>query len=144
MEEGNMKLTVKKIIKAFVPYGFIVLKHILSHKKLLNGKNRKLLKNNVPENHLYSMVCEKINGNILKISHEEYKTPFYIRNETSDVYVYKGVIEKKEYGFSTESSPHIIIDAGANIGLSSIYFANRFPEAKIIAIEPEESNFRLL
>jgi FkbM family methyltransferase len=41
-------------------------------------------------------------------------------------------------------SPKVIIDAGANIGLASIYFANKFPEAKIIALEPEKSNFELL
>jgi len=38
----------------------------------------------------------------------------------------------------------VIIDAGANIGLASIFFANKCPEAKIISIEPEAENFRLL
>jgi FkbM family methyltransferase len=32
----------------------------------------------------------------------------------------------------------------ANIGLASLYFAEKFPEARIIALEPEESNFDLL
>jgi len=36
------------------------------------------------------------------------------------------------------------LDVGANIGLASIYFANKYPEATIVAIEPEESNFELL
>ncbi len=36
------------------------------------------------------------------------------------------------------------MDAGANIGLSSIYFANKYPKARIIAIEPEISNYKLL
>src|ERR1700693_2033933 len=36
------------------------------------------------------------------------------------------------------------VDAGANIGMASIYFAHRYPEAKIIAIEPEASNFAVL
>ena len=36
------------------------------------------------------------------------------------------------------------MDAGANIGMASIYFAHRYPEAKIIAIEPEASNFAVL
>jgi len=43
-----------------------------------------------------------------------------------------------------ERPPKVIIDAGANIGLASVLFANRYPDAKIIAIEPENSNFELL
>ena len=37
-----------------------------------------------------------------------------------------------------------IIDGGANIGCASVYFSLRFPEAKIVAIEPEKNNFELL
>lgn len=40
--------------------------------------------------------------------------------------------------------PKTIIDAGANVGLASIYFANRFPHGQILAIEPESSNFEVL
>jgi FkbM family methyltransferase len=38
----------------------------------------------------------------------------------------------------------VIIDAGANIGLSALFFANKYPDAKIFAIEPEETNYKLL
>jgi len=38
----------------------------------------------------------------------------------------------------------LIIDAGANIGASAVYFALAFPQALIVAIEPEAENFRLL
>ena len=41
-------------------------------------------------------------------------------------------------------SPKVIVDAGANIGMASIYFTHRYPAAKIIAIEPEASNFAML
>lgn len=41
-------------------------------------------------------------------------------------------------------SPKTIVDAGANIGMASIYFAHRYPGAKIIAIEAEASNFAVL
>jgi FkbM family methyltransferase len=40
--------------------------------------------------------------------------------------------------------PRVIVDAGANIGLTSIFYANKYPSANIIAIEPESSNFALL
>jgi FkbM family methyltransferase len=37
-----------------------------------------------------------------------------------------------------------IIDCGANIGLSVIYLKEKYPEAKIIAFEPDETNAALL
>jgi FkbM family methyltransferase len=38
----------------------------------------------------------------------------------------------------------LIVDAGAHIGISTVFFALMFPTALVIAIEPEESNFGLL
>lgn len=38
----------------------------------------------------------------------------------------------------------LIIDAGANIGSSAIWFSRLFPEATINAIEPDDENFALL
>jgi FkbM family methyltransferase len=41
--------------------------------------------------------------------------------------------------------PHgLIIDAGANIGLTSILFSKRFPKNQIVCLEPEPDNIRLL
>lgn len=38
----------------------------------------------------------------------------------------------------------LIVDCGANIGASAVYFAAQFPDATIIAVEPEPENFELL
>lgn len=38
----------------------------------------------------------------------------------------------------------IIIDCGANIGLSAVWFADKFPQARILAVEPEPENFAVL
>jgi FkbM family methyltransferase len=38
----------------------------------------------------------------------------------------------------------VIIDAGANVGMSAVYFALQYPAAKIVAIEPELTSFRIL
>jgi FkbM family methyltransferase len=38
----------------------------------------------------------------------------------------------------------LIVDAGANIGASVLFFRWRYPDAKIIAIEPEGGNFAVL
>ena len=37
-----------------------------------------------------------------------------------------------------------IVDAGANIGLTSLYFAQAFPECRILAVEPDPDNFEIL
>jgi FkbM family methyltransferase len=37
----------------------------------------------------------------------------------------------------------VIVDAGANIGAASIWFSLQFPEARIIAVEPDPANARL-
>lgn len=37
----------------------------------------------------------------------------------------------------------LIVDAGANIGAASMFFAREFPRAKIVAVEPDRSNARL-
>ncbi len=58
--------------------------------------------------------------------------------------VYREIFIKQHYEFLVKKSPEVIIDAGANIGLASIYFANKYPKAKIIAIEPEKGNFAIL
>jgi FkbM family methyltransferase len=36
------------------------------------------------------------------------------------------------------------VDAGANIGLFTVYYASRLPNAQILSIEPESSNFTML
>ena len=66
-----------------------------------------------------------------------------LRLGTSDLKVFRE-IEKGEYAFGLPFSPKVIADAGANIGITSILFATRFPEAKVIAIEAEKSNFDIL
>lgn len=70
--------------------------------------------------------------------------PIKLRSGTSDVPTFIQVFIERSYNIRPEAEPTTIIDAGANIGLSSIYFANEYPNAKVIAIEPEESNYRLL
>jgi FkbM family methyltransferase len=47
------------------------------------------------------------------------------------------------YSVNLPSRP-FIIDCGANIGMSVIYLKERFPDAEIVAFEPDEKNFELL
>ena len=38
----------------------------------------------------------------------------------------------------------VVVDAGANIGVSSIWFARQFPQARVVAVEPDAGNVALL
>lgn len=67
-----------------------------------------------------------------------------LRAGTSDIPVFVQVYREHEYSLPLREPVRSIIDAGAHIGLSSLYFAACFPQARIIAIEPEPSNFELL
>lgn len=64
---------------------------------------------------------------------------------TSDEYVFESVFVDQVYEFSLpEIDPELIIDAGANAGYTSLYFARKYRRAQIIAIEPEGANFQRL
>lgn len=73
------------------------------------------------------------------------KTDLFLRPGTSDKNVFEQIFIEHQYACPIpELRPRIIIDAGANIGLATRYFKSRFPEAKVICIEPEPGNFQQL
>lgn len=69
--------------------------------------------------------------------------PVFLRPGTTDTEVFEQIFLQQEYDIQLKNV-RVIVDAGAHIGLSSIYFALKFPDASVIAIEPESSNFELL
>lgn len=56
----------------------------------------------------------------------------------------KEIFTQDAYYFLTENPEPIILDIGAHIGLSCLYFKKLYPKAKIWAFEPHPSNFALL
>jgi FkbM family methyltransferase len=72
------------------------------------------------------------------------KHPFYLRIGTTDASVCKQDLIERQYEFPLPAIPKVIIDAGANIGCSAVFFANKYPDAVIFALEPEEWNYKLL
>jgi FkbM family methyltransferase len=68
-----------------------------------------------------------------------------IRKDSSDIRVFKQIFLDEVYHFfPSDFNPKVIVDAGANVGYSAVWFERKFPEAKIFAIEPEKSNFDIL
>jgi FkbM family methyltransferase len=109
-------------------------------------KNIRMYRRTVGMAGILSAVASRISGatRYCEVALPGYKHPFRLRVPSSDVYTYEQIFDNLEYDFSVEKPPQVIIDAGANIGLASIYFANKYPGARILAIEPERSNFELL
>lgn len=67
----------------------------------------------------------------------------FLRGDTEDEAVFDAVFHLGEYDLEL-GNPDVIIDAGAHVGLSAIYFASRYPQARVIALEPEPANFEVL
>lgn len=74
----------------------------------------------------------------------DFVAPVWARLGTSDLGVFRQVLIDEDYRFRSSAQPGLIIDAGANVGYASVYFANRFPGAAIIAVEPDRDNFHML
>lgn len=67
----------------------------------------------------------------------------FLRPGTTDQDVYDEIFISNEYDIDL-GEPQFIVDAGAHIGLSSVFFASRYPNATVVALEPEPSNFTTL
>lgn len=72
------------------------------------------------------------------------KHPINLRKGTTDHLTFNQIFISRIYNLPLKFEPKYIIDCGANVGMASIYFASKYPQATIIAIEPEISNFRVL
>jgi FkbM family methyltransferase len=68
---------------------------------------------------------------------------FYLRSGSTDKSVFASVFLQNQYDIPLNFEPKTILDLGANIGLSALYFAKRFPQAQIIGVEPDKENFEL-
>jgi FkbM family methyltransferase len=85
---------------------------------------------------------------------------FYFRPETTDQAVIRQVFQQHQYALHNlrrwpdlmnlvarkagEGCRPLVVDAGANIGASAVYFAIKIPGASIVAIEPAANNFDVL
>src|SRR3984893_5340818 len=85
--------------------------------------------------------------------------PIYLRAGTSDTPTFCQALMHREYDIrsfpqfqklnnlyqKSKAQGHrpLIIDCGANIGLSAVWFSHLFPEAQIFAVEPDADNFKV-
>lgn len=70
--------------------------------------------------------------------------PLQYSDSVSFLFIYNEVFKKEVYRFRSNLQSPYIIDAGANIGLSVIYFKQLYPSAEIIAFEPDSTVYDIL
>ena len=59
-------------------------------------------------------------------------------------YLIREIIVNDEYAFYSSNAYPVIIDCGANIGMSVLYFKRCYPQSTIIAFEPNPTTYSLL
>ena len=72
------------------------------------------------------------------------RTRFLARNSEEAIRIYYDIFRKQDYSFTTKVRRPFIIDCGAHIGIASFYFKQRYPDARILAIEANPQNVELL
>ena len=70
--------------------------------------------------------------------------PFYAVDGASFVSAYKEIFGNGIYAFRAASRSPYIIDCGANVGVSVLYFKKQYPDAEVIAFEPDPGIFKTL
>lgn len=83
-------------------------------------------------------------GSLFSLRVPGLRHPVQLRAGTTDVTVFLQIVVERELEIPVPHPVEFIVDAGANVGLSSVYLANRYPRARIVALEVEERNFAVL
>lgn len=78
------------------------------------------------------------------LSASRYKGPFYLRPQTTDYFTFDQVFLRNQYNINFPFEVQYVIDAGANIGLASVYFSQKYSNCSIVAVEPSKENFEIL
>lgn len=81
---------------------------------------------------------------LFKLRLPKVKHPIFLRNNSSDVDTFYQIFYYKGYETEFNIDPKVIVDCGANIGLATVWFKNKYPNAKIVSVEPASSNYEML
>jgi FkbM family methyltransferase len=80
----------------------------------------------------------------VKVKPVGYAHPVVVRRVGSDRAVLSQTLVRREYApVSSLRGVNLIVDCGANIGLSAYYLLHCYPGARLIAVEPDDDNCRL-
>lgn len=96
---------------------------------------------------IYAMLSRfgfRMHGKFIYCLVKGYTYPIIVRYETSDIDVFRQIFIEQEYSSLKDMADFkLIIDCGAYVGYSSLYFLARCPNAHVVAVEPDISNFSI-
>lgn len=69
---------------------------------------------------------------------------FTFSDSASFIGQYFTIVNDQMYNFETASETPYIIDCGANVGVSIVYFKKKYPNSEIVAFEPDKNVFAIL
>jgi FkbM family methyltransferase len=92
------------------------------------------------------------NAFLLTLKENECTFIVKLRNNTSDFFIFIQVFIRRDYypfidhilNKTDAKNPLVILDAGANIGLSCLFFKAYFPNCQVVCLEPDASNYNVL
>ncbi len=103
----------------------------------------KLLKNHFGFKDAFSLYI-----GILKLKEIIYlpnlKRNVFLRKNTKDLETFEEIFFTNLYNTPLNFEPLSIIDAGANVGLASLFFKMKYPKSSVFAIEIEKNNAEMI
>ena len=65
-------------------------------------------------------------------------------SDYGELEVMRDILLDEDYSLGALPAPGVLLDVGANIGLAALYFRAQYPDAEIVAIEPDPATFAKL
>ena len=119
-----------------------------------DGPSRRRLAGNMLQanlkrvHHGWSSVANRVLGTapVNVQLHFDSDMPFCYRPGTTDLLVLEQVFLDGEYHVEPiePESIRYIVDLGSNIGVTAMFWAQRYPDARMVLVEPDPDNFKLL
>ncbi len=147
---------IRKYLKKLSNFNIIEIPSIIIYTVLQIILN-KLPKNIIKSHLLFSELIERNykikkykKSNVIYTSINDTLYKLLLKRNSSDPDVFRQIILQEEYKFIIHIFRHynisinIIVDAGANVGYTTLYFKAHFPNVLIISIEPHYEIFSRL
>ena len=119
-----------------------ILKLLDIRKRFLNGYPRK--QGAEIFHRLFRSPESAILGSRIRVELPHDEREVIARGGTTDAAVYQEVVLGRELEIPVKIQPRFIIDGGAYVGYSSIFFSKEYPDAKVLSVEANADNFAVL